>query len=309
MGKEAAARAINEAKIRVAEQMRDGETGKAVAERDQRINVASAHATAVEGENKAGILVAQSNANRREKEAEAERLAIAAEKVKQAQALQESYTAEELAERERARREEATQVANIIVPAEIQKRQIEILAEADAEKIRRTKKGEADGKLALMQAEGDGIKAILTKKAEGFGDIVRSCGGTPEQAALILVTEQLPKLIEEQVKAISNLKIDSITVWDQGKQENGKTSTANFVSGLIGSLPPLHSLTKNVGIQLPEFLGKVTENPLQTAAVVNTTEAPKNNDESAPEEYTKTAGCAKESERVVQSKSRTSRLI
>ncbi|RJP22207.1 MAG: flotillin family protein [Candidatus Omnitrophota bacterium] len=261
LGKEAAARAINEAKIRVAEQVRDGETGKAEAERDQRINVANADATAVEGENKAGVRIAQSSAYRREQEAEAQRLATAAEKVKSAQALQEAYAAEEQAERERAKREQATQTANIIVPAEIEKRRIETLAEADAEKIRRIKKGEADGLFAMMQAEGEGLKAILTKKAEGFAEIVKSCCGSPDLAALMLITEQLPKLVEEQVKAISNLKIDSITVWDGGKKGDGKTQTADFISGLIGSLPPLHDLTKNVGIQLPEFLGKLTEHP------------------------------------------------
>jgi len=259
LGKEAAARAINEAKIKVSQQERDGEIGKAEAERDQRINVANAHSAAVTGENKAAILIAQSNADRREKEAEAERLAVAAEKVRSAQALEEAYQAEEKAEKQRAKREEATQGANIIVPVEIEKRRIETLAEAEAEKIRRMKKGEADGVLAMMQAEADGLRAILTKKAEGFAEMVRSCGNSPELAAMMLVTEQLPKLVEEQVKAISNLKIDSVTVWDGGRQADGKTATADFVSGLIGALPPLHNLTKNVGIQLREYLGKLTK--------------------------------------------------
>lgn len=267
LGKEAAARAINEAKIKVAEQERDGETGAAAAKRDQRVNVAKAHADAVEGENKASIRIAQSNALRREQEAEAERLASAAEKVKHAQALRESYTAEELAERERAKREEATQTANIIIPAEIEKKRIETLAEADAERIRRTQRGEADGQLARMQAQAEGLREILTKKASGFAEIVNACGGSPELAALMLITEQLPKLVEEQVKAISNLKIDSITVWDSGKQADGKTKTAEFLSGLIGSLPPLHDITKNVGIQLPEFLGTLSDDQPAVEAV------------------------------------------
>ncbi|HPF71858.1 MAG TPA: flotillin family protein, partial [Candidatus Krumholzibacteria bacterium] len=113
LGQEAAARAINEAKKKVAEQLRDGEIGKAQAEREQRIKVAAAHAAAVEGENTAKITIANSDASRREREAEAARRAVAAEKVQSAQALQEAYSAEEQAERERARREEATQVANI----------------------------------------------------------------------------------------------------------------------------------------------------------------------------------------------------
>ncbi len=64
------------------------------------------------------------------------------------------------------------------------------------------------------------------------------------------------KLIGEQVKAISNLKIDSVTVWDSGRNSNGKTNTADFLSGLMASLPPQHELAKNVGIKLPEYLGK-----------------------------------------------------
>jgi len=256
LGKEAAAHAINEAKVKVAEKERDGDIGAAEAQRDQRIQVARAHAFAVDGENTAAIKVAESNAVRREKEAEAERAASAAEKVKAAQALQEAYAAEEISERERARREEATQAANIIVPAEIKRREIETLAEAEAEKVRRIKRGEADGLRALMEAEAEGLKAILSRKAEGFEEIVGAAGGLPELASLLLVTEQLPKLVEEQVKAISNLKIDKVTVWDGGKGADGKTATAEFLSGLVGALPPLHELTKNVGIKLPEILGE-----------------------------------------------------
>lgn len=256
LGKEAAARAVNEAKRKVAEQERDGEIGKAQAERGQRIQVAAAHAASVEGENEASVKIAQSNASRRQKEAEAERLAIAAEKVKQAQALQESYAAEEAAERERAKRESATQEANIVVPAEIEKKRIEILAEADAEKIRRLKKGEADGVRSMMEAEAAGLMAILSRKAEGFSQLVQAATNDPELASLLLVTEQLPKLVEAQIKAISNLKIDSVTVWESGSNSTGKTNTAGFLSGLIGALPPLHELARNVGIKLPEYLGQ-----------------------------------------------------
>ncbi|HEX2253880.1 MAG TPA: SPFH domain-containing protein [Thermoanaerobaculia bacterium] len=260
LGKEAAARAINEARVKVAEQEREGAIGAANAERDRRIQVAQAHATAVEGENLSAILVAQSSASRREQEAEAERQAAAAEKVKSAQALAEAYQAEELAERQRAKREQAAQEASIVVPAEIEKRRIETLAEAEAERTRRLKKGEADGLQAMMEAEATGVAAILSRKAEGFERMVAAAQGLPELAALLLVTEQLPKLVEEQVKAISNVKIDKVTVWEGGRGHDGnggsgKTATADFLSGLVGSLPPLHELTRNVGVKLPEYLG------------------------------------------------------
>ena len=81
LGKEAAAKAINDAKKSVAEKDRDGEIGQANARRDQRIQVAAADATAIQGENEAKIEVAQSDASRREKEAEALRIAVAAEAV------------------------------------------------------------------------------------------------------------------------------------------------------------------------------------------------------------------------------------
>ena len=66
----------------------------------------------------------------------------------------------------------------------------------------------------------------------------------------------------------SNLKIDSVTVWDSGKGDDGKNDTANFMSGLVGALPPLHQLTKNVGIELPEFLGKLTDDPAGAAKLI-----------------------------------------
>src|SRR6187551_713949 len=119
LGKEAAAKAINEAKISVAEQEKIGETGKALADRekethrdrdvkiaitqkdreisiasaakdeaigkaeaqrDTRVKTSEANAIAITGENAAKISIANSEALRREKEAESLRIAITAEK-------------------------------------------------------------------------------------------------------------------------------------------------------------------------------------------------------------------------------------
>ena len=91
LGQEAAAKAINEAKVRVAEQEKTGESGKADANRETRIRTAEANAQAVKGENEAKVEIANSDAERREREAEAQRKAVAAEKVAQAKALEEAY--------------------------------------------------------------------------------------------------------------------------------------------------------------------------------------------------------------------------
>ena len=60
-----------------------------------------------------------------------------------------------------------------------------------------------------------------------------------------------------QVDAIKNIKIDKVTVWDNGSGNgDGKTSTANFLSGLMKSVPPLEEVFAMSGLALPEYLGK-----------------------------------------------------
>lgn len=254
LGKEAAAHAINEAKKSVAEKNRDGSVGEANAKQSERIQVAAANAKAIEGENNSLVNVANSNAFRREKEAEAEKIAISAEKIQTAKALEEAYVAEKEAEIQRAERDKSTQYANIVIPAQIDKNKIEIDAEAEAEKTRRTAKGEADAILFMKQAEGQGIYEILTKQAQGLEKIVHAAEGDSKNAVLLLIADKLPELVKMQSEAIKNIKIDKVTVWDGNGNGDGKTSTAGFLSGLYKSVPPLEDLFNMAGMQLPNYL-------------------------------------------------------
>lgn len=312
LGKEAAAKAINEAKISVAEQEKIGETGKALADREKdtqiaethrdrdvkiaitqkdkeisiatavkdetigkaeaqretRVKTSEANAVAIQGENEAKIAIAQSEANRREKEAEALRTALASEKVQQAKALEESYLAEQKAELARSERERSTQIANIVVPAEIAKQRAIIEAQAAAETIRENAKGEADAIFARMEAEAKGLFEILTKQAEGYKEVVAAAGGDPSNAFQLLLIEKLPELVRTQVEAVKNIKIDKITVWDSGngQNENGNSSTANFVSGMMKTVPPLNDLFNMAGLNLPTYLkgaDEQTENKIE----------------------------------------------
>ena len=253
LGKEAAAKAINDAKISVAEEDKKGSIGEANARMEQRIRVAEAESAAIDGENKAKADIALSRALLREKEAEASRLAVTAEKVKEAQALEESYAAQEKAEVSRASREKATKEADVIVAADIEKRKLEIEAEAVAEQIRRKAQGEADAIYAKMSAEARGIMEKLTKQAEGMDALVKSAGSSDE-AVRLLIADKLEAIVAEQVKAISGVRIDKVTVWDNGASADGKTATAGFLSGLLKSLPPLEDLYRMAGLEMPEFL-------------------------------------------------------
>ena len=264
LGKEAAAKAINDAKKSVAEKNRDGSIGEANALQEQRVQVAAADASAVEGENTAKITVANSDADRREKEAEAERLATAAEKVAAARALEEAYSAEQKAEAARAIRDKASQTADIVVPAQIDKEKIEIAAEAIAEQTRRHAKGEADAIYMKMEAEAKGIYEILSKQAEGFDKIVNAAGSDAKDAVMLMIADKLPELVSTQVEAIKNIKIDKVTVWENGNGKDGKTSKANFMQGMMGSIPPMEELFKMAGMELPTYLGKKVEENNET---------------------------------------------
>lgn len=281
LGKEATAGAINEAKRLVAEKERDGSIGEANARRDQRIKVAQANseaeigeadatqkkrvfvaqanAKAVEGENLSQIKIAESESKKRIEISEALKKAEIAEKTNQAEARKAAYAAEKIAETERANRDRATQYANIVVPQEIEKQKIEIAAEAEAERLRRVAKGQADGKFYSLEAIAKGNYEILSKQAMGFKQMVQAAGNDANGAVRLLIANKLEDIVAKQVEAIKNIKIDKITVWDNGGNANG-TSTANFIKGMMGSVPPLEELFNMAGMELPEYLAKKKEN-------------------------------------------------
>jgi flotillin len=270
IGKKAASEAINRAKVDVAEQVKVGnigeaeahremtirvaenvaaaEKGKKKAEADQRIFVQGQEASAVTGENMAKADIAQSQAGLEVKQAAFLQTAEVAKR----NALVEIQKAQYRAEAERLNAEE-------VVQKEIDKKKIEIAAEAEAEKTRREAKGQADAILFKYEAEARGLRQVLESKAAGYEALVKSCASNPHAAATLLMIEKLEAIVRLQVEAISRLKIDKITVWDSaGGGADGKgSSTANFVSSLIKSLPPLHDVAAMAGVELPGYLGNV----------------------------------------------------
>jgi flotillin len=152
----------------------------------------------------------------------------------------------------------------VIIPAEIAKQRAIIEAQADAERIRENAKGQADAIFAKMEAEAKGLYEILTKQAEGYKDVVAAAGGDPTKAFQLLLIEKLPELVKTQVEAVKNIKIDKITVWDSGTGNGENTSTANFVSGLMKTVPPLNDLFNMAGLNLPNYLkGADNDTPKQ----------------------------------------------
>ena len=73
----------------------------------------------------------------------------------------------------------------------------------------------------------------------------------------MLIADKLPELVKTQVEAIKNIKIDKVTVWEGGNQQEGEgNSTAKFISGLYKAVPPMSDLFNMAGMDLPGYLGK-----------------------------------------------------
>ena len=257
-----------EQEIAVAQQEALSIQGKKQAETDQRVRVSDLESDAVQGENEAKAKIADYEATLAERQADASRRG----EVALANASRDVLLAEK--EQELARLEK-TQIAQ----QQIERKKVEIDAEAEAEKLRRIAKGEADAILARYIAEAEGVRKVLDAKASGYEHLINVCGDRKDLAPSLLIIEKLPDLVAEQVKAIQNLKIDKVTVWDSGT--NGVTdgpggSTSHFLRGLIGSLPPIHELAEQAGIDLPEVLGKVRkESPTTTEGKTKATEGSK----------------------------------
>lgn len=238
--------ADREREIKVAENAAMAVKGTKKAEADQRVYVQEQESLAVTGENKSKANIAEANAELEVKRAEAKRRAEVATRVAEAEIQKAQYVAEQ----ERLR-------AHEIVREEITKQKVQIQAEAEAEKIRREARGEADAILMKYKAEAEGIQQVLTAKAEGYRMMVESCNNDPRSATTFLMVEKLEDIVARQVEAIKQLKIDKITVWDSGNNPNGGSSTSNFLSSFIKSLPPLQDVASMAGMELPEYLGKI----------------------------------------------------
>ncbi|MBM97549.1 MAG: flotillin [Planctomycetaceae bacterium] len=227
------------------------------AEREMRVDVANADASAIDGENMAQAKVAASQAELAVKRAEAYEIGEGRKREAEAKVLEVENRALATAALAEAEKVEAEQRAALEAPARAQKAQTVVEAEAEAEKRRIEAMGEADAIFSKLDAEARGQFEILAKKGQGLQQIVEACGGANEAFQMLLL-EHLDNLAEASSNAISNIKFDKVVVWENGGG-NGRTNTANFLSGMANTLPPMMQVMKDIGgVELPEALVKLT---------------------------------------------------
>jgi flotillin len=227
------------------------------AEREMRIQVSGADADAIDGENQAQARVAASQAELAVRRAEAYQMGEGRKREAEAAVLEVQNRAMAKAALAEAGRVEAEQRAKLEAPAKAEKAKKIVDAEAEAERVRIAAKADADAIFVRLDAEARGQYEILAKKGDGLRRIIEACGGSHE-AFQILMLEHLDNLAEASSRAISNIKFDKVVVWENGGK-NGRSSTADFLSGMAKTLPPMLQVMRDIGgIELPEALVKLT---------------------------------------------------
>lgn len=232
--------------IEISKRQAEAEKGKKDAETDRRVYIQQKESEAIEGENKSKAAIVVSNSQFLIAEAEAKKNAEVALRQSQTEINKAQY----FAELERLNSEQ-------IVLKEIEKKKIELEAQARALRISTEAQGEADALLKKYQAEAEGIQKVLSAKAAGYAELIKSVNGDAKALSTLLMVEKLETIVGKQVDAIKNLKIDKITVWDSGDANN--SSTSNFISNFAKALPPLQDIAGMAGVELPSYLGHVKD--------------------------------------------------
>jgi flotillin len=246
IGKKAAAEAINNAKVEVAHQNKLGMVGEAEASKQQRIQVAAFQAESIQGENSAKANIAKYDADLAVQQASA----LKTGEVAKANAERDVFIAQKEKEEAKLRKEE-------LARQEIEKLKVQVMADAEAERLKRIAFGEAEAVKAKYFAEAEGVRAVLDAKAAGYQKLVAVCSARPDIATSLLMIEKIENIAAIQVEAIKNIKFDKITVWDGGGA-NG-SATANFMRDLIKAIPPMQDIAKQAGVELPHVLGQIAE--------------------------------------------------
>ena len=225
------------------------------AEQKKRIAVASADAKAIAGEAQSQAQIVATQAQLKVREAEAYQVAETRKREAEAAVQEAQNRAMAKAALAEAERVEAERRAALEAPAKAEKARTIVEAEAAAEQRKLQAQAEAAATYAMLEAEARGQYEIMAKKAEGLQKIVDACGGS-QQAFQMLMLEHMDNLAETAAKAISNIKLDKVVVWDSG---NG-AATGSFLQGMARTLPPMMQVIQEVGgVELPRMFGSMMD--------------------------------------------------
>jgi flotillin len=225
------------------------------AERQKRILMATAEASAIEGESQSQGLIAATRAQLQVREAEAYQLSETKKREAEAYVQEAQNRAMARAALADAERVEAERRAEVEAPAKAEKARTIVEAEAAAQSVRIAAEADAAAIYMKLEAQARGEYEILAKKADALREVVLACGGAKEAFQLMMI-EHLDTLAETSAKAISNIKFDKVVVWDQGAAGGG---ASGFLQNMANTLPPMMNVLRDIaGVELPGYFGKLT---------------------------------------------------
>lgn len=249
------------------------EASVAEIESQRVIRIANAEKLAQLGNNKAKEDVAKSEAELKIAQAEAAKKSGEAEVASLAEVEKKRQITQKEIEESRAKATEAALKASQLVPTEIAKEKAILEAETVSEKAKREAKGkaeatielakaeaesirikmeaEAQGQKAKLLAEAEGIKSKALAEAEGFEAMVKAAESNPAIAIQYKMVDRWEGIVEQQVKAVENIKLGNVTVYDGGTGAAG-----NFVDSLVKNLVPSLGVLNEMPLpnKIKEFL-------------------------------------------------------
>jgi flotillin len=257
----AAAEAERDTAIKRAEAMRAAAVAKAQADKERVL--AETLSQAAQAEAQRDLQVKQANfleAVQKQKasadkayeiQANVMQQQVMAEQVKIEQVQKTGQIAVQDAEIQRRERE---LVATVLKQAEIERRKIETLAEAQKQKLI----FEADGQAASTRATGEAEAEIIFKKGEAEAKAMNVKAEAYQEYNQAAVIDKLISNMPEIVKALASplANVDKITIVSTG---NGNSAGMNKITGdvaaMAAQIPALFETLS--GMQLSELLSKV----------------------------------------------------
>lgn len=286
--KQAHSTVVNAAMVSVAEQDRIGAIGVATQKTAKEIEVSKQISlqsiSVANNETEGEIGVARANAER-VKQVEisrviegtalakaTEEIAIANTEAKRnteiakSNASAQEYEAQAQAQAKRADMLMAQAQADEIVKTKIETEKIIIEAEAQAKAEILKAQAQAEAIISVAKAKAEAVEFEMLAQAKGIKEIMDSSGGDSNVATSILMLDKISEIYKMQTEAVGKIKIDKVTVWDNGKG-NG---VGNVVGDIMSAVPPLADILSGQGMSMPSFLG--TENPITPSTVIESKE-------------------------------------
>lgn len=267
---------IRKAEAAKKSQLGQNEAEKDVAKSNAELEVVTAEAdkTAKIGRNKAEADVAKSNAELEVTKAEANQKEGEARVKAEAVVNKTKEEQEKLVQIAKADKVKAALTAEKIIPAQMAKEEIEIAADAEAEKSKRVAQGEADAILAKAKAEAEAVRlkgeaegkareAILKAEADNFAQMLAASEAHPEIAVQFKMVDNYVKIAEHQADAYSNLRLGDVKVYGDA------TTAGNFMESLMKSIAPTFDMLRSMPLpgKMQKALSENTTNDMPATDV------------------------------------------